>query len=748
MADGSKPLVTPGGFGGSLGYAQTTQPFPVYGILGGYLGVGFDEFGNFGNNLEGRGAGCNQPDSGFYPNYVTLRGPGSGQTGYCILNRVNVSSRGAIDAPSSKSRTAPGVKRTVHIVVDPPSQPGAHILVQMDFGSGMQTVMDVPEPPNPPPTFRFGFAASTGGANNIHEINATQINMILPVPRLVIAKTDTGPFVVGGTGTFTLTPSTQAGSDVGPEVQPVTVTDTLPAGRLNGAPTGTGWDCSASSGTSVSCTYPASASAPIPAETMLPPITVPVVFGPDESGIFTNDAEVSSQDNANDPEDSSASDTFHVLPVGQNDFGTTTVGVPVGVPILDNDHGSLQPSSVIITSQPANGTAEWNVNTQEAIYTPNPGWSGIDTFTYRVFDADGQQLNQTVTITVTPKAQDDSGRTPVNTPITVAVLANDLGNLNPATVAVTTPPGHGTVKVNPATGQVTYTPALGFTGQDTFIYSVRDYAGQLTNATVTIDVYAQPSPPPTPPPVPQEVGHADLVITKTVSPKVAAVGQVLTYTVTVINHGPDTAQQVTGTDASRGKATILSLKPSQGSCTIQPSLQCSFGNVAPGARVTVIAPVRALVPGLLIDTAAVTAVGPDPDPSTDHARAAERILAAPFTITKRASATHLVSGTTVSFAIRVTNHSSTDVRHVSVCDRLPTGLVHVSGGTLHGTEVCWKIGSLASGRSRTFVVSARALASGTRVVTNGATVGAPGVAARSARATVVIFNPTPPNFTG
>jgi Domain of unknown function DUF11/Bacterial lectin len=379
LADGSKPLVTPGGFGGSLGYAQTTDPFLVDGILGGYLGVGFDEFGNFGNNTEGRGAGCNQPDNGFYPNYVTLRGPGSGQSGHCILDRVNVAGYGAIDAPAAKSRTAPDVKRTVHIVVDSPSQPGAHILVQMNFGSGSQTVMDAPEPPNPPPTFKFGFAASTGGANNIHEINATQIDTILPVPRLVIAKTDTGPFVAGGTGTFTLTPSTQAGSDVGPELQPVTVTDTLPAGTLNGAPTGTGWDCSASSGTRVSCTYPASASSPIPAGTTLPPITVPVVFGPDESAIFTNTAEVSSQDNANDPEDRSASDTFHVLPIGGDDFGTTTVGVPVGVPILDNDHGSLQPSSVIITGQPANGTAAWNVNTQEAIYTPNPGWSGIDT---------------------------------------------------------------------------------------------------------------------------------------------------------------------------------------------------------------------------------------------------------------------------------------------------------------------------------------------------------------------------------
>ena len=747
LADGSQPLRVPGGFGGSLGYAQTTDPFPVDGILGGYLGVGFDEFGNFGNNLEGRGAGCNQPDSGFYPNYVTLRGPGTGQTGYRILDRVAVSSLGAIDAPSAKTRTAAGVKRTVHIVVDPPAQANAHILVQMDFGSGMQTIMDEPEPPNPPATFKFGFAASTGGANNIHEINATVINTILPVPQLAITKTDNGPFLVGGTGTFTLTPSVQAGSDVGPEADLVMVTDTLPAGTLNGVPTGTGWDCAASLGTAVSCTYPASASAPIPAGTTLPSITVPVVFGPDESGIFTNTAQVSSQDNANTPQASSASDTFHVLPVGQNDAATTTVGVPVGVPILNVDHGSLQPGSVIITSPPANGTVAWNDETEEAIYTPNPGWSGIDTFTYTVFDAYGQPLSETVTITVRPQAQDDSGVTPEGTSTTVDVLGNDLGNLDPSKVTVATPPGHGTVSVNPNTGQTTYTPAPGFTGQDTYTYTVQDHSGQSTSATVTIDVYPSGSAPPAPAPEPPAVGNADLVVTKTVSPKVAAVGDILTYTVTVTNRGPATADKVVGTDASKGKASILPLKPSTGSCTIEPALECSFGDIASGATVTVIARVRVLNPGMLTDTAAVTADGPDPDPGTDHAQATVRVLPSPLTITKRASATHILSGGMVSFAILVANRSTTAVRNVSVCDRLPSGLVYVSGGTLRGTEVCWSIRSLASGHSRTFRVDARGVVPGTRAVTNVATVGADGVATRSARSTVVVINPVP-TFTG
>lgn len=764
LADGSKPLTTPGGFGGSLGYAQTTDPFPVDGILGGYLGVGFDEYGNFGNNQEGRGAGCSQPDTGFYPNYVTLRGPGSGQAGYCILNRINVAANGAIDAPKAKARTAAGVKRTIHIVVDPPSKSGAHIVVQMDFGSGFVNILNAPEPANPPPTFKFGFAASTGGANNIHEINSTVINTILPVPRLVIAKSHSGPFVVGGSGTFTLTPSTVAGSDVGPEVDPVTVTDTLPAGTLGGTPMGSGWDCSASSGKNVQCTRPASAAAPIPAGTTLPPITVPVVFGADESGSFTNTAQVSSQDNANSPQDSSASDPFHVLPTGQDDFGTTNVGLPVGVPILANDHGSLQPSTVIITKQPANGTATWSLNNAQAVYTPNPGWSGIDTFTYRVLDADGQPVNQKVTIDVIPQAEGDSAVTKEGSPITLSVLDNDLGNLNPATVTVTTPAGHGTVKVNPTTGQVTYTPAPGFTGRDTFIYSVRDFAGHLTSASVVIDVYASPSPPPVPPPPPpipdppppapfppppaptpesDPVGHAELVVTKKVTPKVAAVGDVLAYVVTVTNRGPDIARQVAGTDASRGKGTILSLRPSQGSCTIRPVLKCSFGDLAPGAKVTVIARVRVLAHGMLVDTATATALGPDPNPSTNHATAVARILRAPLTITKRASATSVRSGAVVSFAIQVTNRSDAAVRRVSVCDRLPIGLIHLSGGTLHGGEVCWKTASLGPGRRRHFVVRVRAVSSRARSVTNVATVGARGVVIRRARATLMITSVVP-----
>ncbi|WP_425280747.1 lectin-like domain-containing protein [Leucobacter coleopterorum] len=84
LSDGSNVLTKTGAFGGSLGYAQDdNNP----GVVGGYLGVGLDGFGNFINNTQNKGAGCETPSpyTGIVPNSVTLRGPGNGFEGYCFL---------------------------------------------------------------------------------------------------------------------------------------------------------------------------------------------------------------------------------------------------------------------------------------------------------------------------------------------------------------------------------------------------------------------------------------------------------------------------------------------------------------------------------------------------------------------------------------------------------------------------------------------------------------------------------------
>jgi hypothetical protein len=73
-----------------------------------------------------------------------------------------------------------------------------------------------------------------------------------------------------------------------------------------------------------------------------------------------------------------------------------------------------------------------------------------------------------------------------------AVLANDSdadGNLNPASVRIVTSPNKGGVVTVSASGTVSYTPAKGYRGVETFGYAVKDSLGATSNtATVTVTV--------------------------------------------------------------------------------------------------------------------------------------------------------------------------------------------------------------------------------------------------------------------
>jgi hypothetical protein len=89
-----------------------------------------------------------------------------------------------------------------------------------------------------------------------------------------------------------------------------------------------------------------------------------------------------------------------------------------------------------------------------------------------------------------PSAADDSATTPVSTPIKIAILANDM-NVRPQTmVCKYTQPQHGTVRSTDMK-TVTYTPQKGWSGQDSFTYTICDKCCQST-ATVTVTVGSTP----------------------------------------------------------------------------------------------------------------------------------------------------------------------------------------------------------------------------------------------------------------
>lgn len=92
---------------------------------------------------------------------------------------------------------------------------------------------------------------------------------------------------------------------------------------------------------------------------------------------------------------------------------------------------------------------------------------------------------------VPPSAVDDSATTDAGQSVDIDVLANDKGYGQPLTITSATAPGHGTATVS--NGRITYAPASGFSGTDTFTYTISDAGGTAT-ATVKVTVHAVVQP--------------------------------------------------------------------------------------------------------------------------------------------------------------------------------------------------------------------------------------------------------------
>lgn len=180
-------------------------------------------------------------------------------------------------------------------------------------------------------------------------------------------------------------------------------------------------------------------------------------------------------------------------PVAKDDEASTTANTPVTINVLAND---VDPDGDTMTvdsvTQGANGSV---VNNGTSVtYTPNAGYVGANTFTYKVTDGKGHFDTAGVEVFVTeqpnraPDAVDDTATTQQDTPVTIPVLGNDTDPDNdPLTITGVTDPAHGAIATN-SDGTVTYTPELGFFGTDAFSYTITDGRGGSDTANVAVTV--------------------------------------------------------------------------------------------------------------------------------------------------------------------------------------------------------------------------------------------------------------------
>jgi VCBS repeat-containing protein len=187
-------------------------------------------------------------------------------------------------------------------------------------------------------------------------------------------------------------------------------------------------------------------------------------------------------------------------PIAVDDAFSGDEDTPLAGNVLANDtdvEGNALNATLV--AGPANGALVLNAD-GSFTYTPNANFNGTDSFTYRVNDGTLDGNLATVTLTVNPVndapiANDDLASTPINAPVTIAVLANDADvepgalTVNAATVA----PAEGSVAIN-GDGTLTFTPALNYTGVATITYTVTDAGGLTDTATVTVNVGANTPP--------------------------------------------------------------------------------------------------------------------------------------------------------------------------------------------------------------------------------------------------------------
>jgi hypothetical protein len=180
LFDGATTNFNPGGYGGSLGYAQRCG---IVGLSNGYVGIGFDEFGNFSRASECKIGGISRtPDS------IALRGPGNGMDGYVYLGGNTVAGGIGFNQPTRPLQNGTDYRRAI-IIIEPV---GSAFRISVSLISGLGTEPEVIVEPITmssvaPSTLKFGFAGSTGSVTNYHEIRNLKISN--RTPDLKVLKT-------------------------------------------------------------------------------------------------------------------------------------------------------------------------------------------------------------------------------------------------------------------------------------------------------------------------------------------------------------------------------------------------------------------------------------------------------------------------------------------------------------------------------------------------------------------------------
>ncbi|MGB3265351.1 MAG: DUF4347 domain-containing protein, partial [Microcoleus sp.] len=691
LIDGTASPTRPGGFGGSLGYAPQNGG-AISGILGGYLGIGLDEYGNFSTSTEGRSGPAPAPIPGsslgdYRPDSVTLRGRESNN--YPFLTNAIVPF-GIDNIPTSITYTGTfsdfnfsntfttnrdEARRAVQVTLNPSNDPvdpnRLTVAFDTDFdGIYETTLIDIDNLATingtVPRNFKFGFGSSTGTGNNIHELQNVVVETVNP-PTISadVSTIKTGPEFVklGSSITYTIT-TVNAG--------PAPATDVLIQDE-------------------------------IPFELLSPGGMPPTVLNVSNGGIYQNETK---------------SVTWPLIPVlnpGETLTYSVTVNVPSTVtsstfsnvafsnsstfdPDLSNNSGIYPAGQVYgpgIVFTTITDTIADVVTTKSGPVTAEAG----STITYLLNTTNrgpDSAANVTITDSIVPGLTgvsfSNGGTYDAQTGIVsfppVAALAN--GETATRTVSFVAPPTLSTISNTARSSSATPDP-----NNRNNNGSTTNKEGTPTNSSVTTTI--------TP--------NADLATTKTGS-TTATPGSSVSYSIVTLNNGPSPAESVTITDSI--VPGLTGVTASGGGVYDSATGIVTFPPVAIASAETVTRTIGFTVPltaTSFSNTARSSSITPDLTPNNNNgtnlnATVSTSVSPRADIITQKTAPATIRAGETLTYTITTSNNGPSTASNVVITDTLIAGLTNVlvsDGGTYNettGTIDFPAIATLASGSNQ------------------------------------------------
>ncbi|MCF2910808.1 Ig-like domain-containing protein [Pseudoalteromonas sp. DL2-H2.2] len=178
-------------------------------------------------------------------------------------------------------------------------------------------------------------------------------------------------------------------------------------------------------------------------------------------------------------------------PVAQADTLAVGAGLPVFINVLENDSDADGDTLTITGASADFGVVE--ILDNQLRYTPPVDYVGTATITYSIADGQGGTSSATVTVELVvnaaPVTQLDTASTNDQASVILDVLANDMDPDGDALTLISATATHGKAVVN-LDGTLSYEPKLGFNGEDTVTYQVKDAKGATSTGIAKINVTA------------------------------------------------------------------------------------------------------------------------------------------------------------------------------------------------------------------------------------------------------------------